>query len=310
MRRRLYRQVLLPAVAYASPIWWSPSSDCRLKARMITVQRTMLLAITGAYRTTRTAALQVLANQPRIGLELDRLNAEFELFRMRRTVTFGAHAFAPDETYPHDAWGAHPSEARGFPFERLDVSAARAWSSVPGTHVYTDGSHTSRSAGAAVVVLKPRGSIVAVRKYRLTVASSAYCAEVVALIEALNYLKTHAWVPPAHIYADNLSLLAALCHVTTRDTRITSIKSALYRLQRRGAISLFHVPAHRGVFGNELADIAASSAATSGVDRRSHRSFRVVRAAFSAAVRARWAVEWRGEHSDTELYKWWWYRPG
>ncbi|XP_070384952.1 uncharacterized protein [Dermacentor albipictus] len=231
MRRRLYRQVFLPAVAYASPSsrqgprarrWWSrsrgdrlsPSPDCRLKARMITVQRTMLLAITGAYRTTRTAALQVLANQPPIGLELDRLNAEFELFRMRRTVTFGAHTFASDDTlYPHDSWGAHPSEARGFPFERLDVSAARAWSSEPGTHVYTDGSHTSRSAGAAVVVLKPRGSIVAVRKYRLTVASSAYCAEVVALTEALNYLETHAWVPPAHIYADNLSLLAAMCHV-------------------------------------------------------------------------------------------------
>ncbi|XP_075530175.1 uncharacterized protein LOC142563513 [Dermacentor variabilis] len=305
MRRRLYRQVLLPAVAYASPIWWSPSPDCRLKALMITVQRTMLLAITGAYRTTRTAALQVLADQPPIGLELDRLNAEFDLFRMRRTVTFGAHTFAPDETqYPHDAWGAHPSEARGFPFARLDVAVARAWSSVPGTHVYTDGSHTSRSAGAAVVVLKPRGSIVAVRKYRLTVASSAYCAEVVALTEALNYLDTHAWEPPAHIYVDTLSLLAALCNVVTRDARVASIKNALYRLQRRGAVSLFHVPAHRGVFGNELADLAAGSAAMSGVDRRSRRSFRVVRAAFLAAVRARWAVEWRGEHSDTELYKW------
>ncbi|XP_075530115.1 uncharacterized protein LOC142563446 [Dermacentor variabilis] len=288
MRRRLYRQVLLPAVAYASPD-----------------MRTMLLAITGAYRTTRTAALQVLANQPPIGLELDRLNAEFALFRMRQTVTFGAHTFAPDETqYPHDPWGAHPSEARGFPFARLDVTAARAWSSAPGTHVYTDGSYTSSSAGAAVVVLKPRGSIVAVRKYRLTVASSAYCAEVVALTEALNYLDTHAWEPPAHIYVDNLSLLAALCNVVTRDARVANIKSALYRLQRRGALTLFHVPSHRGIFGNELADMAAGAAAISGMDRRSHRSFRVVRAAFSAAVRARWAVEWRGEHSDTELCKW------
>ncbi|XP_065295867.1 uncharacterized protein [Dermacentor albipictus] len=305
LRRRLYRQVLLPAVAYASPIWWSSSPDCRLKARMTTVQRTMLLAITGAYRTTRTAALQVLANQPPIGLELDRLNAEFALFRMRRAVTFGAHTFAPDEVqYPHDVWGAHPSEARGYPFARLEVAAARAWSSAPGTHVYTDGSHTSRSAGAAVVVLRPRGSIVAVRKFRLTVASSAYCAEVIALAEALNYLETHGWQPPAHSYVDNLSLLAALSSVVTRDARVASIKGALDRLQRRGALLLFHVSAHRGIFGNELAHLAAGSAAISGVDRRSHRSFRVVRAAFSAAVRVRWAVEWRGEHSDTELYKW------
>ncbi|XP_050024665.1 uncharacterized protein [Dermacentor andersoni] len=303
MRRRLYRQVLLPAVAFASPIWWSQSPDCRLKARMITVQRTMLLAVTGAYRTTKTAALQVLANQPPIGLELDRLNAEFELFRMRRTVTFGAHTFAPDETlYPHDAWSAHPPEARGFPFEWLGVSEANERSSEPGTHVYTDGSYTSASAVSAVVVLKPRGSIVAVRKFRLSVPSSAYCAEVVALSEALNYLETHEWAPPVCIYADSLSLLVAISQVTTRDLRIASIKDALYRLQRRRAV--FHVPAHRGIFGNELADMAAGAAATSGADRRSHRSFRMVRAAFSATVRARWAVEWRAEHSDTELYKW------
>ncbi|XP_075534629.1 uncharacterized protein LOC142568657 [Dermacentor variabilis] len=300
MRRRLYRQVLLPAVAYASPLWWSRSPDCRLKARMIMVQRTMLLAITGAYRTTRTAALQELANQPPIGLELYRLNAEFDLFRMRRTVTFGAHTFAPDEKmYPHDAWGALPSEARGFPFARLDVTAARAWSSVPGMHLYTDGSHTSRSAGAAVVVLKPRGSIVAVRKYRLTVASSAYCAEVVALTEALNYLDTHAWEPPAHIYLDNLSLLAALYNVVTRNARVASIKSALYRLQRRYSLVVVPRARPRGIFGNELADMAAGSAAISGVDRRSHRSFRVPPSGCFARVRV---AVCQGTGRDTVLW--------
>ncbi|XP_075530131.1 uncharacterized protein LOC142563463 [Dermacentor variabilis] len=259
----------------------------------------------GSLPYDEVAALQVLANQPPTGLELDRLNAEFHLFRMRRAGTFGAHTFAPDETlYPHDAWGAHRSEARGFPFVCLGVSEANARSSEPGTHVYTDISYTSASAGSAVVVLKPRGSIAAVRKFRPTIASSAYCAEVIAMAEALNYLETHQWAPPARIYADSLSLLVAMSQVTTRDARIAGIKSALHRLQRRGAVSLFHVPAHRGVFGNELADMAASPAATSGADRRSHRSFREARAAFSATVRARWAVEWRAEHSDTELYKW------
>ncbi|XP_075530122.1 uncharacterized protein LOC142563453 [Dermacentor variabilis] len=211
VRRQLYRQVLLPAVAYASPVWWSASPDCRLRARINTVQRTLLLTLTGAYRTTRTEALQVLLDQPPLDLELDRLNAEFVLFQRRRTVTYGGHTYTPaDVLYPRECWREHPSEARGFGYVRLHESEAPRASTRPGTHVFTDGSFTSRSAGAAVVVLTPRDDILAVLRYRLSVASSAYCAEVLAFKEALSYVYSHAHTPPYYIYSDSLSLLTTI----------------------------------------------------------------------------------------------------
>nr|XP_050024766.1 uncharacterized protein LOC126519191 [Dermacentor andersoni] len=189
VRRQLYRQVLLPAVAYASPVWWSAKPDCRLRARLNTVQRTLLLTLTGAYRTTRTEALQVLLDQPPLDLELDRLNAEFDLFQRRRTVTYGGHTYTPaDLLYPHECWRDHPSEARGFHFVRLHESEAPGASTRPGTHVFTDESFTTTSAGAAVVVLTPRDKILNVLRYRLSVASSAYCAEALAFEEALRYV--------------------------------------------------------------------------------------------------------------------------
>lgn len=126
-------------------------------------------------------------------------------------MTFGKFSFTPDEVlYAHDSWQEHPSRARGYDFVRLSTADANEKSRHPGTHVYTDGYFTSWSAGAAVVVLRPNDSMVAVLKYRLNAASSAYCAEVVAFKEALRFIQQHECVPPVHIYSDSLSLLTAL----------------------------------------------------------------------------------------------------
>ncbi|KAH7963880.1 hypothetical protein HPB52_023753 [Rhipicephalus sanguineus] len=46
----MYRQVILPALTYACPVWWGEDHvDCRLHARLVTVQRVALLALSRAY---------------------------------------------------------------------------------------------------------------------------------------------------------------------------------------------------------------------------------------------------------------------
>ncbi|XP_049269949.1 probable RNA-directed DNA polymerase from transposon X-element [Rhipicephalus sanguineus] len=111
----LYRQVVLPALTYASPIWWSESRvDCRLYARIVSIQRVALLAIPGAFRTTNTAALQ------------------------------------------------HPSLPAIAPFRRLSRHAACNACRVPGIPIYTDGSYTNLSAGAAYVVFDPKQQVAAI----------------------------------------------------------------------------------------------------------------------------------------------------
>ncbi|XP_037508700.1 uncharacterized protein LOC119385305 [Rhipicephalus sanguineus] len=82
--RLLY--AVLPAIAYASPIWWPERPDCRRRSRILSVQRSVLLALTGTYKTTRTAALQLLLHAPPIELELRRLNQELILFVLRQSI--------------------------------------------------------------------------------------------------------------------------------------------------------------------------------------------------------------------------------
>lgn len=72
----LYRNVFLPGVMYASPVWWDQlRPDCHLSSSVVSIQRAALLGLLGAYHTTRTTALQVLLNAPPIKLE--RANAEY-----------------------------------------------------------------------------------------------------------------------------------------------------------------------------------------------------------------------------------------
>ncbi|XP_037580221.1 uncharacterized protein LOC119463448 [Dermacentor silvarum] len=187
---RLYQQVMLPALTYASIIWWSDKPDCRLSARVASVQRTVLLSLLGAFRTTRTAALQVLMRAPPLALELDRANAEFRLFALRESVRYGASSFSPrDVLYPADPWDTHPADARSFTFRRLSLHQARQLARDEGVHVYTDGSYTTLSSGAAFVVLGPRGRIGSIGRFRILAATSAYSAEVIAFAEALAHIR-------------------------------------------------------------------------------------------------------------------------
>ncbi|XP_076274977.1 uncharacterized protein LOC143205843 [Rhynchophorus ferrugineus] len=62
--RQIYERVIKPAVLYGSEIWGYRASMGRARTALAAAQRTALLAITGAHRTTSNDALQVIAGTP------------------------------------------------------------------------------------------------------------------------------------------------------------------------------------------------------------------------------------------------------
>ncbi|KAF0753597.1 Uncharacterized protein FWK35_00026272 [Aphis craccivora] len=71
----MYRGVFLPKVAYGVRIWSHALHTRTVVRKLGTLQRRALIGITGAYRSTSTAALQVLAGIPPLDLELEWLAA-------------------------------------------------------------------------------------------------------------------------------------------------------------------------------------------------------------------------------------------
>ncbi|KAH7961728.1 hypothetical protein HPB52_011602 [Rhipicephalus sanguineus] len=189
----------------ASAVWWGEKHvDCRLYARIVTTQRFALLALTRAFRTTSTAALQ-------------------------------AHA----------------------------ASRAQA------IHVYTDGSYTATSAGAAFVVFGLPDRVLGVGRFRLLRATFADSAEVIAFGEALRHVIAAHYSDPGAFYTECLSLLQALASPRNAEPHVLDTRA-------------YHA----------------------GMDRSLPLPFRAVRCQLSHEVLALWTTRWRDENCRTELYRW------
>jgi len=72
----LYKAVYVPRITYGASSWY-PNLSSKLRSKLESAQRQTLLAVTGAYRTTSTRALQVIAGVPPIHLQIElRINIE------------------------------------------------------------------------------------------------------------------------------------------------------------------------------------------------------------------------------------------
>ncbi|XP_037508785.1 uncharacterized protein LOC119385414 [Rhipicephalus sanguineus] len=242
---------------------------------------------------------------PPIDLELERINIEFRLFTLRKYVAFGSLRYCPDwVANPHSAKATHPAAPAIVPFTRLTSAQARAASRTRAVQVYTDGSFTSKAAGAAYVIFAPPDRVLAVGRYRLLRATSAYSAEVVAFREALRHLIAARYFESVALYTDCLSLLQALASPRNVEPHVLEIRALVRKLSRTVHVYLYHVPGHAGVFGNEVADFIAERAAHRGIEASLPLPFRAVRSQLRREFLVLWTARWRAEHSRTELFRW------
>ncbi|KAH8036380.1 hypothetical protein HPB51_000162 [Rhipicephalus microplus] len=242
---------------------------------------------------------------PPITLELERANAEFELLIARKPIRYGLLSVRPDRVLPTlDVWQEHPAARCAFRFLRLTRDEARRMARLPGLHIYTDGSYTYRLAGAAFIVLGPSELIGVVGRYQVENAISAYCTEVIAMIEALRYVKNKCSVATVRLYTDCLSLLQAISEYKTTDPRVRDVKALLNDISATTEITLYHVPGHSGLLGNELADFLAARAARLGDARQAPLTLRAVRSILRREQLRRWDSDWRQNNADTDFFKW------
>ncbi|GBN33194.1 hypothetical protein AVEN_28472-1 [Araneus ventricosus] len=225
-RRTLYKIVTERVLAHGA-VAWCLEPTVRITRKLSTIQRPFLLAISGAYRTTSTAALQVI------------LVTSIPV-KLKKKAT---------------GWSTHPSEH----LSPTQISLDDGGNINTGLRIYTDGSKTERGVGAAFCVLTDV-NITHRWSTRLSLRNTVFQAEILALLKAVE----HAVSLPTQqltILADNQASINSAANPKSHN----SIARKIFKLlHSHPHIRVSWIKAHAGYIGNEEADRLAKEAAETG----------------------------------------------
>ncbi|GBM64681.1 hypothetical protein AVEN_175183-1, partial [Araneus ventricosus] len=146
-RRTLYEAVI---ERVHGAVAWCLEPTVRIARKLSTIQRPFLLAISGAYKTTSPAVLQLILGIPPLHLQLQREARDTALFRLRVPLSANVCDIDPSEIEDKaTGWSAHPSEY----LSPTQISLDDGGNINNGLRIYTYGSKTEKGVGAAFCVL-------------------------------------------------------------------------------------------------------------------------------------------------------------
>ncbi|GBM65694.1 hypothetical protein AVEN_87117-1 [Araneus ventricosus] len=239
---------------------WCLNPTFKMKRKLSSIQRPFLLHISGAYRTTPTAALQTILSIPPLHMQLQ-FEARFtSIYRLRIPLP----PFITD-TQPHDlemkatGWSTHPSEhlkPNQISFEDGEAYIARK----DIINIFTDGSKTEHGVGTAFCVLT--NDIWAYQwSAKLNDNNTVFQAELTALHEAVIYASHLPNHNTSKIHVDNrASIMESSNSKSTNETARKIFKILLSNPR----IKVSWVKVHAGNIGIERADQLAKDATQHG----------------------------------------------
>ncbi|GBM88565.1 Putative protein in type-1 retrotransposable element R1DM [Araneus ventricosus] len=248
----LYKTVIERVFAHGCSAWCSDPT-VKMARKLDSIQRPFLLAISGAYRTTSTAALQVLLGIPPFSLKLKQEGILTNIFRLRHpvpTFDFSVEDFEESIT----SWTTHPS----LYLKNEQVVLTDGGANLPREALYTDGSKTEQGVGAAFCRIS-QNQVTECWSSKLNPESTVFQAELYALQKAVQ-LATKNPNTKIIIFSDSKASIQAVSNPRSRNKMAREIFASLLE---NPEIQLNWIKAHVGYQGNEKADQLAKEAADS-----------------------------------------------
>ena len=283
----LYTAVVRPILVYGAIVWWPRVNVGYVRVQLGRVQRLACLNITGAMRTTPTAAMEILLELPPLQhFVLGEALASF--LRIRRSGNwFGASDIGhmgirslmesdmPILSAPTDHITARYYFRRDFEIvqtSREDWASGTCQLIYPRTTVcYTDGSRKKllrlRQQQRSLEIAKA-GAGISVPELGVNIAlplgmmTTVFQAELYAILKCaeLDAVRNNGMSRIA-ICTDSKAALSALGSARVRSKLVAECVDALNSLARTKVVQLMWVPGHTGISGNEAADALAQAGA-------------------------------------------------
>ncbi|GBL78584.1 hypothetical protein AVEN_180185-1 [Araneus ventricosus] len=254
IRRLLYKTVIERTLCHGA-VAWGHNMTSRLQKKLDSIQRLFLLYITGAYRTTLTAALQEVTGLQPLHLQIQQEATYARIARARSSSNFFTVIFSPTD-YESKSSRIHIHPPNFVLHSK--ISFAENHRDLGAKAIYTDGSKTDEGTGSAYCILENHG-IIASWQGKLDHSNSVFQAEILAIKMAIE--TDSSLHRPIKIWTDSLSSLMAILNPKSHHSMVREIQTLLLSHKH---IHLRWLKAHIGYLGNECADQLVKEAITKG----------------------------------------------
>ncbi|GBN08471.1 hypothetical protein AVEN_52393-1 [Araneus ventricosus] len=155
IRSLLYKTVIERTLCHGAAAWVH-NMVSRLQKKLDSIQRLLPLYITGAHRTTPTAALQVVTGLQPLHLQIQREATYAQVARARSSSNFFSLTYSPTD-YESKSSGIHIHPHAFLLHNQLSFTENHRDSGAKA--IYSDESKTDESTGSAYCTLENYGII-------------------------------------------------------------------------------------------------------------------------------------------------------
>ncbi|GBN96432.1 Putative protein in type-1 retrotransposable element R1DM [Araneus ventricosus] len=254
-RRILYKTVIERMLAHGATVWCQ-NPTMKLAKKLAKMQRGFLLAISGAYRTSPTAALQVALGIAPLHLQFQMESQYVSITRLRKPLSPNILNISPTQIEDKvTGWTTHPSR---FP-QTHQITIEDGSPITSDYNIFTDGSKTNTGVGAAFCAYE---GTQRVKEWstKLQSHNTVYQAELTAAYEAAKHATEKDNNTKIAIHIDNQASIIASANPRTPNSIARNINAILIQHPN---IQLTWIKAHVGYEGNEYADSLAKQATES-----------------------------------------------
>lgn len=264
----IYKAMIRSIITYAAIVWWPRTRLEEAKRRLTQVQRLACLGITGAMRTTPTAALESLLDLPPLYLVVES-EAKAAAYRLANAGQWkhadvkGGHSaiwqklisFCPtalmrsDKMVPKHVFDK--SFAIQTPTREEWLENKEMLQKFNGLIWYTDGSKMEEATAASIYGQSPKTKL----RFPLGEFATVFQAEIYAILACAGENIKRAYTNKRIvIFTDSLAALKALDQPKVTSRLVWNCLEVLEELAQLNSLVLRWVPAHSEIEGNEVAD--------------------------------------------------------